>query len=174
MIIKKFQTYVNSKIKQRKFKELPLREQEEIIQILGLDNNSRLGISNTENWVTYEEGKNNDIYELKFAKNLYSLKELNSFERQDWSNIALQNYDFTKRNKTGNVPNIAGSILKGTNAKINPQFVKDRNLYATNCEGLDLSKYNFKNVFINAAVLKNTRANIEGANGLPATPLNEI
>lgn len=166
--------YLISKVKQLKFKELPLKEQEEIIEILKLDDNSKIDILNTDNWVTYKDGRNNDIYELKFAKNLYSLKELNSFERQDWSNISLQNYDFTKPNKNGNLPNISGAILKGTNAKINPQFVKNKNLYATNCEGLDLSQYDFRNIFINAAVLKDTNANIKGANGLPATPLDEI
>ena len=50
--------------------------------------------------------------------------------------------------------------LSNTGAEIDPQLVKNKSLYDTNLENLDLSSKDFTNVVVEYACLKNTNATI--------------
>ena len=67
----------------------------------------------------------------------------------DWSKVSFENVDVCHKN------------LSGTNIILDPQVIKDRTLWGTNCYGLDMSGEDFTGVNIIGANLEGTRAKID-------------
>ena len=85
-----------------------------------------------------------DIYQTRPVK--YSVDLLRKLD--------LSELDFTGWD-------ISNLDLSYTNAKINPQTVRDKSLQGTNCKGLDFSNVDFTDVDIEGANLEETGANID-------------
>ena len=66
----------------------------------------------------------------------------------------MSNADFTDCD-------ISGANLKGTNAHIDLQTIKEKNLSVVNFEGVDLSSQDFTKCYIGGANLKGTNAHID-------------
>ena len=85
-----------------------------------------------------------DIYQTRPVK--YSVDLLRKLD--------LSELDFTGWD-------ISNLDLSYTNAKINPQTVRDKSLQGTNCKGLDLSYKSFFNVDVRGANLEDTNASLD-------------
>ncbi len=103
------------------------------------------------NWDILTPGKRvalpRDLLQVVFVDtNFYQQVSVDILRRIDFLEVDFKN------------KNMKNLDLSYTNIKINPQTIKDKSLYQTNCEGLNFSSADFTGVDVRGANLKNTDA----------------
>ena len=99
------------------------------------------------------------LYErIHFSKELLQIILINNNRFRSIEVTTLRKLDLSELDFTG--CDVSGLDLSYTNVDINPQTIKDKSLFETNCEGLNFKNKDFTGVSLAFANLENTSADI--------------